>query len=811
MSDQSGSESSSEEETSLEENPENQLTIVSNEKSITEALDDDNSSEPKLGMVFNSEEEAFQFYVAHGFRTGFGTVRRSNNTFDGFRYRSTFICSKGGKSRHRPNAKRPPRKKGGKTGCKAKMIVKDAHFQNKWEVIVLELEHNHPLDPGNPKLKKYLKKHPFSKKGKAQDGDGAGTSALDDSLVGMNQEMDYNDGMNGTRRLKFSKEDFDVLMEYFDKMQDENPFFFYSLDLNELGQVRNVFWVDARWRAAYLYYGDVINFEIIKFMDRYEDVYLVSFTGTNHHAQPVLLGSGFISGKTTGTFLWIFNTLLRCMDEKAPIALITEHNKELDLAVKKIFPEIKHRFCLFQILKDLPQKLQGVENLDTFIFRLTNVIFDSQTVPDFEKEWGELLRQFNILNNDWLLNLYEVRKQWAPVYVKDYFWAGLSVTERGETVISYFDGFLKPETTLKTFLEKYENESKLSAEKEAYEDLKCLQMRPQMISGIPFEEQISKVYTPEMFRRFQLEVKELFQMSGVLVDRSGTEVSYVVSEINNGRKVGYRVAYDSVEEDVWCMCRSFQHRGILCRHALSVLRQEIVMLIPNKYIIARWRKDFKRLQAATSASTSASLVVPGSQDQQQQVGYDDLYRLAHKNFVQVLDFGTGTRDAKEHAVSVLKETMDKVISYEKSLREQRMRLDADVTPAPSTYTYNLINEDFTDDLSPITLSTRGWDPTMPQPKKKRKKIPGLSVSALGALKSGKKKVVSKSGAGTSGSGRADMNEVIHVQQMNEGWSLTPGGAQETYPYGVETISFDLSHYNGAQGFNWPDTRGSRLL
>jgi hypothetical protein len=107
----------------------------------------------------------------------------------------------------------------------------------------------------------------------------------------------------------------------------------------------------------------------------------------------------------------------------------------------------------------------------------------------------------------------------------------------------------------------------------------------------------------------------------------------------------------------------------------------------------------------------------------------------------------------------------KVILFEKSLREQRMRLDADVAPVPAGYTYNLINEDFTDDLSPITLSTRGWDPTMPQPKKKRKKIPGLSVSALGALKTGKKKTPSKSsGAGSSGTlARTNINEMLHVR------------------------------------------------
>jgi hypothetical protein len=78
------------------------------------------------------------------------------------------------------------------------------------------------------------------------------------------------------------------------------------------------------------------------------------------------------------------------------------------------------------------------------------------------------------------------------------------------------------------------------------------------------------------------------------------------------------------------------------------------MLIPNKYIITRWRKDFKRLQASFAGS---SAVVPTSQD---SVSYDDLYLQAHGNFLETLEFGCGTRESMEHTISVLKETMDKV-------------------------------------------------------------------------------------------------------------------------------------------------------
>jgi hypothetical protein len=52
-------------------------------------------------------------------------------------------------------------------------------------------------------------------------------------------------------------------------------------------------------------------------------------------------------------------------------------------------------------------------------------------------------------------------------------------------------------------------------------------------------------------------------------------VTYIVSEnVNETNKMGYKVVFDKVEDDVWCLCRLFQSKAILCRHALGVLRLE---------------------------------------------------------------------------------------------------------------------------------------------------------------------------------------------------------------------------------------------
>jgi hypothetical protein len=65
----------------------------------------------------------------------------------------------------------------------------------------------------------------------------------------------------------------------------------------------------------------------------------------------------------------------------------------------------------------------------------------------------------------------------------------------------------------------------------------------------------------------------------------------------------------------------------------------------------------------------------------------------------------------------MREIRDKVISYERSLRDQRV--DSHVSTA--NFAYNPVNEDFTDDMLSIYLSTKGWDLVQGQSRCSRNK------------------------------------------------------------------------------------------
>jgi hypothetical protein len=708
------------------------------ESGVFKPVDIDPAFLPKIGMIFESEEDAFQFYVAYGCHAGFGITRRSNNTFDGFRYRSTFICSKGGQSRLRSGVTRPARKRGTKTGCKAKMIVKDAHFQNQWEVIVLELEHNHLLDPSLLKFKKHLKNSPFPQNpprmSEAEAPQSSSATALSckggDSGITSSTHIEFKTKIDRNRKLKLMEGDLDALLGFVNKMQDQNPCFFYSLDMNEQGQLRNIFWADAKSRSSCNYFGDVVAISVTNFSNQY-DMHFVSFVSTNHHVQPVLLGCGLLAGRSLGAYVWLFDTWLRCMNAKPPHSVITNYCYDVAIAVKKVFPNTRHRFCLWHILSELPEKLAEVEKKDEIISTFSTLAYDSVTMPDFDKKWQEMIRQFQLERNEWMSKLYEVRLQWAPVYVKDSFWAGMSVTDRGDSVTDYFDGWLTSATSLKVFVEQYEEVVKSKMEKETYEDIRSSQMRPPMMTGLPVEEQAAKLYTTEIFQKFLNEIGHSFHCSYTELDRNDSVVTYIVSEnVNETNKVDYKVAYDNVEDDVWCLCRLFQSKGILCRHALGVLRVELVLMVPPKYIIHRWCKDSKQ--------TCASISEPVSEDNQELGSYNDLYKLGHQYFAEVVEFGSTNSEMKEYALSIMREIRDKVISYERSLRDQRV--DSHVSTA--NFAYNPVNEDFTDDALPISLTTKGWDLAQGQSKRSRKKKLA-TLTVLDTLKKKTKRAYNK--------------------------------------------------------------------
>ncbi|XP_042983189.1 protein FAR-RED IMPAIRED RESPONSE 1-like [Carya illinoinensis] len=386
-------------------------------------------------------------------------------------------------------------------------------------------------------------------------------------------EKDARNYIDKARHLRLGKGGADALRSYFERMQYKNDGFYSLMDLDDDGRLQNVFWADARSRAAYEYFGDVVTFDTTYLTNRY-GMPFAPFVGVNHHGQSILLGAGLISSESTETFIWLFETWLKCMDGRAPKAIITDQDRAMKNAIAIVFPNTRHRYCLWHIMRKLPEKLGShAEYKCGLKSALQKCIYNSRTSGEFEKSWEVFLDTYNLHENAWLQSLYNERMYWVPVYLKDTFWAGMSTTQRSEGMNAFFDGFVHSGTTLKEFVDQFDNALRKKVENEMAAEFHSFNATVPCISHLPVEKKFQEVYTNSKFKEVQAEVMGIIYSHCVLIKTEGAITTYQVNDqrqVEDCIKRSTLQAYFNEDEcEAKCMCGLFEMRGIICRHILA--------------------------------------------------------------------------------------------------------------------------------------------------------------------------------------------------------------------------------------------------
>ncbi|KAM5580821.1 hypothetical protein ABKV19_010166 [Rosa sericea] len=175
--------------------------------------------------------------------------------------------------------------------------------------------------------------------------------------------------------------------------------------------------------------------------------------------------------------------------------------------------------------------------------------------------------------------------------MRDTFFAGMSTTQRSESINSFFDKYVNKKTSLKEFVEQYKEAAQDSLEVEVQADFNNLHKLPSLKSPSPFGYQMSKIYTLEIFKRFEEEVLGISACNPIKQKEDPMTMTFRVQDF--GMKEEFIVAVDGSTGDVSCLCRLLEYKGFLCRHAMAILQNFGIFCIPDQYILQRWRKDVK--------------------------------------------------------------------------------------------------------------------------------------------------------------------------------------------------------------------------
>lgn len=529
---------------------------------------------PGVGMEFESYEDVYYFYNCYAKEQGFG-VRVSNTWYrkSKERYRGKISCSSAGfKKKSEANRPRPETR----TGCPA--MIKFRLMENKrWKIIEVELEHNHLISPGSGKFYKSHKLIGAGIKRTLQlDGpEEVQKIRLFRTVIVDAEEnggVDADEGQLGNdvlqpSQLKLKGGDAQAVENFFCRMQLMDPNFFYVIDLNEEGYMRNMFWADARSRAAYGYFGDVIAIDTTCLTYKFE-VPLITFIGVNHHGQSILLGSGMVSGETIESYTWLLRAWLTWMLGRPPQAVITYQCRTLQTAVTDVFPRASHCFYLSRIVQRIPENLGGLFDFEAIKIAFSEVVYCFLRPEEFEAAWEEMTQRHGIRDHKWIQMLYEDRKRWIPAYLKETFLAGMLPLQQSETAASFFEGYLDSHTSLREFLDKYEQALQANHQLEALADMDSRNSGFMLKSRCYFELQLSKLYTNEILRRFGREVEGMyscFSTRQIYVD--GPVMTYIVKEqveveADKRETWDFEVTYNASEMDVFCICGLFNLKDI---------------------------------------------------------------------------------------------------------------------------------------------------------------------------------------------------------------------------------------------------------
>ncbi|KAG8386873.1 hypothetical protein BUALT_Bualt03G0194200 [Buddleja alternifolia] len=364
---------------------------------------------PSIGVNFECYEDAYDFYHLRAKILGFGVrVKNPYKAKNSQEKQGVVICCvhEGYKEDNEVSNPRP----GKRIGCQAMMRIKLKTLR-KWVATEVILDHNYNTSPSSARFYKSHKNMSTSimKKLESNSDHGIRINKTYHSLMvqaGGPEKLDF-DEKDVRNYIAYYKHpelvqgDAQAMYDYFCHMQMKNPNFFYLIDFDDEARLKNVFWAD---RPELKHPQDFVFLPPP-----------LPFPESNY---PSWVAATGIPSRRTG---------------RAPLAIITDQCKAMQIAITQVFPQARHRLCLWHIMQKVPQKLNGYSEYKSIKRAMEAVVYDSLRVNEFEQAWREMIDDHGSGNNEWLQSLYDGKETWILVYLRDTFFAGMSTTQRSET------------------------------------------------------------------------------------------------------------------------------------------------------------------------------------------------------------------------------------------------------------------------------------------------------------------------------------------------------------------------------------------
>lgn len=160
---------------------------------------------------------------------------------------------------------------------------------------------------------------------------------------------------------------------------------------------------------------------------------------------------------------------------------------------------------------------------------------------------------------------------------------------------------------LNEFVVQYDKAVQTRRESEEREDFQTMNTQATLSGRHPIEKAAGDRYTRRVFRKFQAEFIASNNCTHATLNKDGCSGWYRVGHVDEDQRRWKVVQYTAYDDPfVRCSCALFETAGILCQHALYIMRKKKVVVLPEQFILSRWTLSVRYSIGQSSAEASQS-------------------------------------------------------------------------------------------------------------------------------------------------------------------------------------------------------------
>ena len=86
---------------------------------------------------------------------------------------------------------------------------------------------------------------------------------------------------------------------------------------------------------------------------------LVPFTGIDNHNRCVIFAAALLASEHAKRYTWLLKRFKKVF-KKVPKVVVTDQDPAMKIAIEKIFPDTRHRLCMWHIMQKLTTKVFSI-------------------------------------------------------------------------------------------------------------------------------------------------------------------------------------------------------------------------------------------------------------------------------------------------------------------------------------------------------------------------------------------------------------------------------------------------------------------